>query len=81
MEHSYKAPNLAIGTDRTVDVLAGLMSIRDTVKKVDRKVTPKDELCGHCQHTFIKDLDESRRNFWARLPSFFRLGDYPNWGK
>lgn len=71
---------LAIGTKRTVDVLAGLRDIRDAIKHRDQKFALEGELCSSCRSAFIHGLDGSRKSFWAILPSFFRLGDYPYWG-
>ncbi|KAG9049866.1 hypothetical protein FS837_008788 [Tulasnella sp. UAMH 9824] len=72
---------LEIGAKATVDVLAGLKAIRDDVENINRVLTPESELCTVCKYTVVKELDNSRRKFWGELPSFFCLGDYPNWGQ
>ncbi|KAG9049864.1 hypothetical protein FS837_008786 [Tulasnella sp. UAMH 9824] len=68
---------LKIAANRMVDVLENLKSIRSFVDRVERR---DDEICHRCRLSFGEWLDESRRKFWMQLPSFFDLGEYPNWG-
>ncbi|KAG8940906.1 hypothetical protein FRC04_004889 [Tulasnella sp. 424] len=72
---------LRIANRKSVDVLEGLKELRRRIDKIDRTETSEDDICFECQVVFVKELDSARKHLWEELPSFFHLGDYPNWGK
>lgn len=72
---------LGIGTRRVVNVLAQLENIRAAVEKINRVTTSNEAICPTCQWGIAEGLRVSRNRFWKKLPSFFDLGEYPDWGK
>ncbi|KIO33276.1 hypothetical protein M407DRAFT_17833 [Tulasnella calospora MUT 4182] len=71
---------LQIAAKRVVDVLGQLTRLHGVIQRVDRTTTSEDELCFDCQINLDKWLIEFRNRFSMRLPFFFDLGEYPNWG-
>ncbi|KAG8958610.1 hypothetical protein FRC00_002533 [Tulasnella sp. 408] len=71
---------LELGAKMAVDVLTEIETVRDIVQKRPILIGD-DDICDDCLISFRTELGDSRPKFWAELPDFFDLGDYPNWGK